>query len=55
MNFKQIGEMATFILEEEYTEYLKPTFANWQSRYVDVESFVNFAINLRPYPNYFSR
>ncbi|MDR1367034.1 MAG: ATP-dependent helicase [Puniceicoccales bacterium] len=42
LSFENIGEMVLFILEEEYGEYLKRTFANWQPRQDDVEAFTSF-------------
>ncbi|MDR2806941.1 MAG: ATP-dependent helicase [Puniceicoccales bacterium] len=45
--FESIGAMILFILEDEYVEYLRKTYANWQTRCDDVENFANFCNKFR--------
>ncbi|MDR2812563.1 MAG: ATP-dependent helicase [Puniceicoccales bacterium] len=47
ISFENIGEMIFFILEGEYGDYLRRTFANWQPRQDDIEAFTNFCNKFR--------
>ncbi|MDR1434962.1 MAG: ATP-dependent helicase [Puniceicoccales bacterium] len=42
ISFENIGEMVFYILDGEYGEYLRRAFANWQTRFEDVEGFAVF-------------
>ncbi|MDR3317591.1 MAG: UvrD-helicase domain-containing protein, partial [Puniceicoccales bacterium] len=42
ISFDTLGEMVIFILDEEYVEYLKKNYANWQTRCDDIGGFANF-------------